>query len=62
VTDGVSRSVDGSSHAWYSAGKAAGEWLSLRLKKPAVVRKVQLTFDSDFMHDKRITLSSQNQS
>ncbi|MBR2406945.1 MAG: FAD-dependent oxidoreductase [Clostridia bacterium] len=62
VVSGVSRRVDGVSHQWRSdALSEAGEWLSLSLGTQAAVRTVQLTFDSDFDTEKKITLSSRRQ-
>ena len=62
VVSGVSRRVDGVPHQWRSNGlNAAGEWIALRLQAPTPVATVQLTFDSDFDTEKKITLSSRRQ-
>ena len=62
VTNGVSRRENGKENAWRSAGLSAnGEELILSLRKSARVREVQLTFDSNFDLEKKITLSSRRQ-
>ena len=62
VINGVSRAIGEDSNAWRSDGLSAeGEWIRLDLQAPAGVHQVQLTFDSDFSHEKKITLSSRRQ-
>ena len=62
VTNGVSRRVDNDSNAWHSAGLSEnGETLSLTLSAPARLGTVQITFDSNFDLEKKITLSSRRQ-
>ena len=62
VMSGVSRRVDGNWHQWRSNGMSdAGEWLEFVLFARATVRTVQLTFDSDFDTEKKITLSTRRQ-
>ena len=62
VLDGVSRRVDGTWHQWRSNGMSeAGEWLELLFPYDAPVDMVQLTFDSDFDTEKKITLSTRRQ-
>lgn len=62
VISGISRTVEGSSHQWRSVPLSEGEaWLSLTLPELAEVSIVQLTLDSDFYHEKKITLSSRRQ-
>lgn len=68
VVNGVSRTIGGKSNAWHSRplrGQAAAddscEWLRLSLKAPAIVSQVQITFDSNFAVEKKITLSSRRQ-
>ncbi len=63
VLSGVSRRTeDGQPNQWRSGGlDTAGEWLELALAKTACIRTVQLTFDSDFDTEKKITLSSRRQ-
>lgn len=60
VVNGLSRAIKESSNAWHSCG-VAGEWLQLALEKPAQVKTVQITFDSNFHVEKKITLSSRRQ-
>jgi hypothetical protein len=62
VINGISRREGASENAWRSAGlSSAGEWLTVSLKNTARVREVQLTFDSNFDLEKKITLSSRRQ-
>lgn len=62
VVSGVTRALGGESNAWHSQGMGPeGEWISLALSEPAAIRQVQLTLDSDFSHEKKITLSSRRQ-
>ena len=62
VLDGISRRVDGVWHQWRSHGMSeAGEWLEVTSVVPTTVRTVQLTFDSDFDTEKKITLSTRRQ-
>ena len=62
VVNGVSRRENGFENAWRSVGIAEqGDKLILSLKNIACVREVQLTFDSNFDLEKKITLSSRRQ-
>ena len=62
VINGVSRRVGDSENAWRSEGLSEkGEALTLTLHRAACVRTVQLTFDSNFDLEKKITLSSRRQ-
>lgn len=62
VINGISRRVGEQTNAWRSAGLSAqGEALTLTLAASAKVRTVQLTFDSNFDLEKKITLSSRRQ-
>ena len=62
VISGVSRRVGSEENAWRSVGLAEnGETLTLALTAPAAVRTVQLTLDSNFDLEKKITLSSRRQ-
>ena len=62
AVNGISRALDGNSNAWRSAGLSqSGEWLDFKLHRPARVHQVQLTFDSNFSLEKKITLSSRRQ-
>lgn len=48
VIDGVSRPVDGQSHAWISAdGARLPQWIRLDLARPSEVSEIRLTFDTD---------------
>ena len=60
IIDGVTRRIDGAEHAWRAVEDTA--WVQLTLAKPSVVSTVQLTFDSNFDIEKKITLSSRRQS
>lgn len=62
VINGVSRRVGREENAWRSAGLSPnGESLTLVLAAPVKVGTVQLTFDSNFDLEKKITLSSRRQ-
>ena len=62
VVSGVARTIGGQSHQWRSADLNGGEAaLTLSWKQPVSVHEVRITFDSDFGHDKKITLSSRRQ-
>ena len=62
VVSGISRRCDGNENAWRSNRiSAEGETLTLALSAPASVSTVQLTFDSNFDLEKKITLSSRRQ-
>ena len=62
VINGVSRREGGESNAWRSNGFSKdGETLTLSLAEEAPVAEVQLTFDSNFDLEKKITLSSRRQ-
>ena len=63
VLSGVSRSIHGAFNDWRSEGFSSdGEWLEFRLAQPSKVKMVQLTFDSNFNYEKKITLSGRRQS
>lgn len=62
VINGTSRRVGEQTNAWRSAGiSESGETLTLHLAAPAKVGTVQLTLDSNFDLEKKITLSSRRQ-
>lgn len=62
IVSGVSRRYEGAQNAWRSDGMSEdGEWIQLQLDQPAKVSQVQLTFDSNFDLEKKITLSSRRQ-
>ena len=63
VTNGISRALGGSSNAWHSSKmkEDSPEWLSLSLKGVKEVSRVQITFDSNFNIEKKITISSTRQ-
>lgn len=62
VISGVSRRVGEQTNAWRSEGLSEqGEVLTLALAAPAKVKTVQLTLDSNFDLEKKITLSSRRQ-
>ena len=62
VVSGVSRRIDGKNHQWRTESISEdGEWLELKLEKCSEVSQVQMTFDSDFDVEKKITLSSRRQ-
>ena len=59
VVNGVSRDTEDAVNCWESDGIAqAGETLTLRLKEPAKVGQVRLTFDSNLNRAIKITLSA----
>jgi hypothetical protein len=48
INDGVARSFGGDAHCWESVSlEAKDNWLELKWEKPVVIKKVQLTFDSE---------------
>ena len=62
VISGVSRRVGNQQHQWRSApSDAFPQWLQLKLPEAAKVKTVQLTFDSNFELEKKITMSSRRQ-
>ena len=62
VVNGITREIDGRSNQWRSAPLSAEHaWLSLALPRAAKISEVQLTLDSDFSHEKKITMSSRRQ-
>ncbi|MDD6222783.1 MAG: FAD-dependent oxidoreductase, partial [Lachnospiraceae bacterium] len=64
VISGVSRTIDGENNEWRSEPlmpDSTGAWLQLALAAPARVSRVQVTFDSNFYIEKKITLSSRRQ-
>jgi hypothetical protein len=62
VTNGISRRETPNENAWRSEPlKDGGESLSLALSAPSAVGTVQITFDSNFDLEKKITLSSRRQ-
>jgi hypothetical protein len=62
VANGISRRENGSENAWHSDGIAPhGERLILELKDEKKITSVQITFDSNFDLEKKITLSSRRQ-
>jgi hypothetical protein len=62
VISGVSRREGSETNAWRSEGLSeGGETLTLALAASAKVRTVQLTLDSNFDLEKKITLSSRRQ-
>ena len=62
VLSGISRAIDGETHAWRSHGFGnKGEWLQLTWAQPQQVAQVQLTFDSNFDIEKKMTMSSRRQ-
>lgn len=62
VLSGVSREIDGKTHAWRSQKMSgSGEWLQLDLPAEQKIGLVQLTFDSNFAIEKKMTMSSRRQ-
>ncbi len=62
VTDGITRRLDGESHAWISDGiSASGEKLTMKLSKPETLSQIRLTFDSDFKYPIRVTMAYNRQ-
>ena len=64
VISGISRAIDGENNEWRSEPlmpDGTGAWLQLALAAPARVSRVQVTFDSNFYIEKKITLSSRRQ-
>ena len=60
---GITRCIDGAFNDWRSDGFSSdGEWLEFRLAQPSKVKMVQLTFDSNFNYEKKITISGRRQS
>lgn len=63
VINGISRSYDGCNNAWRSKTMSKdGEWIQLKLAEPKKVSLVQITFDSGFGKQIRITLSDTRRS
>jgi hypothetical protein len=62
VIDGISRRLDGRSHAWISDGiSAGGETLTMKFEKPEILSQLRLTFDSDFRYPIRVTMAYNRQ-
>lgn len=62
ILSGVTRRYEGTNNQWRSEGMGeGGEWIDLKLNAPSTVSTVQIVFDSDFDHEKKITLSSRRQ-
>jgi len=62
VLSGVSREIDGEKNAWRSAGfSQTGEWLQLALPAAQEIALAQLTLDSNFALEKKMTMSSRRQ-
>ena len=62
ILTGVTRRYEGANNEWRSEGMAEnGEWIELKLAEPAKVSQIQIVFDSDFDHEKKISLSSRRQ-
>lgn len=62
ILSGVTRRYEGTNNQWRSEGLGAdGEWIDLKMSTPGTVNTVQIVFDSDFDHEKKITLSSRRQ-
>lgn len=62
VKNGVARRYDGALNGWQSEGfSAAGEQLEMRFDAPKTLRRLQLTFDSDFRYPLRITMAPKRQ-
>lgn len=62
VADGISRALDGESHAWISNGIAkGGEYLVMKFERPEVISQLRLTFDADFKYPIRVTMAYNRQ-
>ncbi len=60
VINGITRNIGDKSNQWCSE-TGIPQWLKLKLKGKSAVSTVQITFDSDFCTEKKITLSSTRQ-
>ena len=62
ILSGVTRRVEGVHNEWRSDGLSEnGEWVRLDLPRTGRIHRVQVTFDSNFDLEKKITLSSRRQ-
>jgi len=62
VIDGTARRVASEEHQWRSKqDNELPEWIRLDLEHSAEVKEIQITFDSNFDVEKKITLSSRRQ-
>lgn len=62
VIDGITRRLDGVTHAWVSDGISdEGETLTMTLDKAATLSQLRLTFDSDFAYPIRVTMAYNRQ-
>ncbi|MBQ2704553.1 MAG: FAD-dependent oxidoreductase [Clostridia bacterium] len=62
LVNGITRSINGASNQWRSmAGADCPQWIKFDLNKSARVELIQITFDSNFNIEKKITLSSRRQ-
>ena len=60
LTSGVTREIDGEKNSWRAKG-VANEWVNVKLKESSSVSQVRITFDSNFLLNKNITLSAKRQ-
>lgn len=60
VLCGVSREIDGQVNAWRAVG-VEKEWISFDLGEQKELKQLRLTFDSNFLLNKNITLSGKRQ-
>ncbi len=60
VINGVSREIDGNVNAWRAVG-VENEWISFDLGAQKQIKQLRLTFDSNFLLNKNITLSGKRQ-
>lgn len=51
VVDGVSRTVDGIPHYWESETSDDGEWIRFDFKEPALIRRINIRFDSNLCQE-----------
>lgn len=61
IINGVARAIDGECNQWRSKENEAEGFIEMQLRKRANVQTVQLTFDSNFDIEKKITMSSTRQ-
>jgi len=61
IINGTTRTLAGKSNQWRPDGNDAEPWLRLDLANTVEVKMVQITFDSNFAVEKKITMSSRRQ-
>ena len=62
ILSGLTRGIGGNSHQWRVAKDTVNTpWIRLEWEQPITVSHVQITFDSNFNIEKKMTMSSRRQ-